>query len=304
MKDVDGILIIDKPAGMTSHDVVSRVRRILKTRRVGHTGTLDPFATGVLVMMVGKATRLARFLDKDTKEYEADVQFGYETDTGDVTGMRKSDGGDSVEDVAAKLDEVDWEATLEHFKGEIIQTPPMFSAKKIEGKRLYELARRGEEVERRPVPVQIHELRILPDQPDTPLSTRRIGVVCSAGTYIRTLAEDIGKHIGIGAHLVDLRRTAAGKFDISQSISLDALDSLSDPAAKLLPLDLAVAHLSEFLLAEDRITKTKGGLSTRVDVTHLKDGEYVRMTGNGVGLVAIGVYDGQERSLQPKVVLI
>src|SRR5678809_216232 len=123
---MDGILIIDKPAGLTSHDVVARVRRKLKTKRVGHTGTLDPFATGVMVILVGKATRLAQFLDKDTKEYIADVQFGFETDTGDVTGMRNAECGMRNEEVAAKLVSTDWEQVLSQFRGEILQMPPMY----------------------------------------------------------------------------------------------------------------------------------------------------------------------------------
>src|SRR5687767_11270691 len=131
---MDGLLIIDKPEGITSHDVVARVRRILKTKRVGHTGTLDPFATGVMVILVGKATRLAQFLDKDEKEYEADVRFGFETDTGDLTGSPKSESPKSVS--AAEIERV-----LPQFRGEIMQTPPMYSAKKVDGEKLYELAR-------------------------------------------------------------------------------------------------------------------------------------------------------------------
>jgi len=142
---IDGILIIDKPEGLTSHDVVARLRRILKTRRIGHTGTLDPFATGVLVMLVGKATRIAQFLDKDKKEYEAIVRFGFETDTGDRTGKRKAEGeGRKAEEL--KIDEI--ENVLPDFRGEIEQTPPMYSAKKVGGEKLYELARKGIEITR------------------------------------------------------------------------------------------------------------------------------------------------------------
>ena len=153
---MDGILIIDKPDGITSHDVVARVRRILKTKRVGHTGTLDPFATGVMVVLVGRATRLAQFLDKDEKEYEATVRFGFETDTGDRTGIPKSQVSGpkplKVEDV---------ETVLDDFRGEIEQMPPMYSAKKIDGKRLYESARKGLDVERKSVNVTIFQLDII-----------------------------------------------------------------------------------------------------------------------------------------------
>ena len=153
---MDGILIIDKPAGITSHDVVARCRRILKTKRIGHTGTLDPFATGVMVILVGKATRLAQFLDKDAKEYEAIVRFGFETDTGDRTGELRITNYE-LRDVS--IEEI--ENVLKDFRGEIEQTPPMYSAKKVEGKKLYELARKGIEIERKPVKVTIYELELI-----------------------------------------------------------------------------------------------------------------------------------------------
>src|SRR5215203_3541312 len=153
---MNGILIIDKPENFTSHDVVGKLRKILRTKRIGHTGTLDPFATGVLVILVGKATRLAQFLDKDVKEYEAIVRFGFETDTGDRTGELRITNYElrdvSVEDV---------ERVLPDFRGEIEQIPPMYSAKKVEGKKLYELARKGVEIERNPVKVKIYELEII-----------------------------------------------------------------------------------------------------------------------------------------------
>src|SRR5688572_11936186 len=132
---MNGILIIDKPAGLTSHDVVARVRRVLGTKRIGHTGTLDPFATGVLVLLVGNATRLAQFVDKDEKEYEAVIQFGFKTDTGDMTGLRIADCGLQIEEIGQALDEANWDEILDRFTGEIVQTPPMYSAKKIEGKK-------------------------------------------------------------------------------------------------------------------------------------------------------------------------
>lgn len=316
---MDGILIIDKPEGLTSHDVVARVRRTLGTKRVGHTGTLDPFATGVMVILVGKATRLAQFLDKDKKEYVANVQFGFETDTGDVTGTRKAEGG-RQEEIAEKLKFVTWDDVLAKFRGEVMQIPPMYSAKKMEGKKLYELARQGIDVEREPIKVVIHELELLPQKNSAPYkggvsaasadgvvlsqevnSAIRIRVVCSAGTYIRTLAEDIGREIGVGAHLTNLRRTAAGQFDLSGSISLEDLKS-STP--ELLPIGLAVSHLAEFQLNEDRVEKTKSGLASRVDEERFAQGEHVRMTSGGEDLIAIGIYDSEEKVIRPKVVLI
>jgi tRNA pseudouridine55 synthase len=299
---VDGILIIDKDAGMTSHDVVSRVRRILGTRRVGHTGTLDPFATGVMVLVIGKATRLARFLDKDFKEYVADVQFGFETDTGDVTGMRNAERGMRNEDVLSRLADTDWESVFSKFRGEIMQTPPMYSAKKIDGKKLYEHARKGEVVERKPVSVTIRQLEIVPDEFRIPHSAIRIRVVCSAGTYIRTLAEDIGREIGVGAHLTALRRTAAGKFDLGGVITLEDLANLAEPSSRLLPVEDSVSHLPEFKLREDRIEPTQNGLATRVE-EFLEDGEHVRMTNGDGKLIAVGVFDAAEKTIRPKIVL-
>ncbi len=302
---MDGILVIDKPAGITSHDVVARVRRILKIKRVGHTGTLDPFATGVMVILVGKATRLAQFLDKDVKEYEAVVKFGSETDTGDRTGVRIAECGSRIEDVSAFLNMVTWAEILSEFRGDIEQVPPMYSAKKIEGEKLYELARKGVEVERKPSRVTIYELDI-PDaqQIHTPQPALRIRVVCSAGTYIRTLAVDIGRKLGLGAYLDELRRTRAGRFDLSRAVSLDELDARSDPASLLIPMQEAVAHLPEVILSDERIERTRNGLSSRYPVADLPDGQPVRMTGGDGSLIAIGVYNETEKTVRPKVVLV
>jgi len=217
---MDGLLIIDKPSGITSHDVVARVRRILKTRRVGHTGTLDPFATGVMVILVGRATRLAQFLDKDEKEYEALISFGLETDTGDRTGVRSAECGLRSEEIGELIANANWPELFSEFLGEIEQVPPMYSAKKIAGKKLYEHARKGVEVERQPITVNIREINVINNASPTPRSALRIRVVCSAGTYIRTLAEDIGKKLGTRAHLAELRRTRAGRFGIDQGITL------------------------------------------------------------------------------------
>jgi tRNA pseudouridine55 synthase len=293
---VDGLLVIDKPAGITSHDVVHRVRRILGTRRVGHTGTLDPFATGVMVILVGRATRLAQFIDKDEKKYDATVRFGFETDTGDATGSSKFQVPSSK---SVSLDEVT--AVLPRFMGEIEQMPPMYSAKKVGGKKLYESARKGIEVERKLQRVTIRELRV---EQALPPSDLEMTVVCSAGTYIRVLAEDIGRAIGVGAHLAELRRTRSGRFDLSQAFTLDTLAGLDDPAAALLPMERAVEHLPEFVLPEDRIAKTKNGMSTRVDAATFADSEKVRVTTPEGELVAIGVYSTEDGSVKPNVVLV
>ncbi len=302
---MNGILIIDKPAGITSHDVVSKVRRILKTKRVGHTGTLDPFATGVMVILVGQATRLAQFLDKDIKEYEAVVRFGFETDTGDRTGSPKSkvQGPKSV-----NIEQV--EGVLESFRGEIEQVPPMYSAKKVDGKKLYELARKGETIVRKPLKVTIHRLELIPPAPATydesifERNTLGIQVSCSAGTYIRTLAEDIGRKLGTGAHLTELRRTAAGRFSISQAVTLEELGEMVDPASRIIPMEEAVSHLAKFDLNPDRAAKTKNGLSTRVFDVSFGDDEAVQMFDDTKTLIAIGFYNAAENVVQPKVVLV
>lgn len=293
---MDGLLIIDKPAGITSHDVVARVRRILKTRRVGHTGTLDPFATGVMVVLVGKATRLAQFLDKDEKEYVATVRFGFETDTGDRTGNFRSQISNgrtvSIEDL---------EAVLPRFTGEIEQVPPMYSAKKIDGRKLYEHARKGEILARASIAVTIPQLQVTQQIDDASIELR---VVCSAGTYIRTLAEDIGRAIGVGAHLSELRRTRAGRFDVSQSVTLDELGEIDEPASRLMPLNAAVSHLAAFALDEERAARTKDGLSTQVAGAVFDDGQAVRMVTEAGELIAIGIYNAAENAVRPKVVLV
>lgn len=297
---MDGILVIDKPEGLTSHDVVARVRRIFGTRRVGHTGTLDPFATGVLVVLVGNATRLARFLDKDVKEYVAEVQFGAETDTGDKTGTLRTEPRSSAE-IAKALRSIDWKSLLGEFRGELLQTPPMYSAKKVDGRRLYEMAREGKEVERQPVPVTIYELEMI-DESNIGDGRVVLRVACSAGTYIRTLAEDIGRRVGLGAHLVTLRRTAAGKFDLQQSFTLEQLKGPS-PHLMLLPSDFAISHLPEFVLPLDRLEPTRSGLATTAHDTRYQSGDFVRMTHEG-HVIAVGIVDAEQKYVKPKIVLV
>jgi tRNA pseudouridine55 synthase len=276
--------------------VVARVRRALKTKRVGHTGTLDPFATGVLVLLIGKATRLAQFLDKDEKEYEAVIQFGYETDTGDKTGTPKTENP-----IPRPIDITELKKVLPKFIGEIEQIPPMYSAKKQAGKKLYELARQGKEVERKPVKVTIKDLELLDeDAVYTPRSALRFRVICSAGTYIRTLAEDICRRVGVGAHLTELRRTRAGKFTLADRLSLDELDALT---VKLLPIEDAVTHLPRFVLDEDRIEKTRNGMTTRTTDISYAANEFVQMIDANGKLIAIGVNDSEECQIRPRTVL-
>lgn len=298
---MDGILIIDKPAGITSHDVVARCRRILGTKKIGHTGTLDPFATGLIVILVGKATRLAQFLDKDSKEYEAVLTFGYETDTGDLTGSPRIDDPKTVPAPRGEIG-----AAIRSLTGEIMQTPPMYSAKKVDGKKLYELARRGIEIERAPVPVTISELEIVADSTLSE-SELRIRVVCSAGTYIRTLAEDLARLAGSSAHLRSLRRTAAGSFSIGQALTLEALaEAVGDGRVEdhLIPMNRAGDRLRAMTLAPDRVVKTQNGLSTRVFDAGFAEGENVRMIDQSGELVAIGTFLADENAVRPKIVLV
>lgn len=210
---MQGFLLIDKPAGITSHDVIDRLRRITKIRRIGHAGTLDPFATGLLIVGIGAATkRLAEMTGRD-KEYRATAILGATSTTQDLTGTISPAIGTGM----PALDAV--QTAIERFKGKIEQVPPMFSAKKIGGKKLYELARQGKEVARKPVAITIHELEITAYDPPS-LSFR---VRCSSGTYVRTLAHDIGTALGTGAYLETLRRTAIGEYSVDAALTLDGL---------------------------------------------------------------------------------
>jgi tRNA pseudouridine55 synthase len=294
---MDGVLIIDKPAGITSHDVVNRVRRILKTKRVGHAGTLDPFATGVLVLLIGKATRLARFVDKAVKEYVAEIRFGFATDTGDLTGTSLG------EEVGTEISTEDIHHAVAGFRGEIEQTPPMYSAKKVDGKKLYQLARKGETVERKSFVANIYELDILNTDLESGEKKVTIRVVCSAGTYVRTLGEDIGKALNTPAHLTALRRTAAGRFVIENAIPLAELENAADPVVHLRPMETLVAELPKVELMGERAIATMSGMSTRVDRPDLRDKAVISMFSPDGHLVAIGAYDSGEGRIQPKIVL-
>ena len=303
---MNGILIIDKPEGITSHDVVAKCRRILRTKKIGHTGTLDPFATGVVVILVGKATRLAQFLDKDVKEYDATVQFGFETDTGDRTGVRKEgEKGRKGEGENFSVEEI--EAVLRDFRGEIMQTPPMYSAKKVDGKKLYELARKGIEIERKPVKINIYELELSePPAVAGGLNEAKIRVSCSAGTYIRVLGEDIGRKLGIGAHLAELRRIRAGKFTLETALTLEELEQkVADGELEnhIVSMSEAISHLKEIKLTPDEIAKIKNGIKLQRELNQTKTGDFLRLT-DSENLLAIGFYDEAEKIIQPKHVLV
>lgn len=236
--ELDGVLVVDKPAGPTSHDLVDRVRRELGTRRVGHTGTLDPFATGVLPMCVGRATRLARFLSGGQKEYLATVRLGFATTTDDLTGEPLG----PIVTFEGTKDQVS--AALGSLVGSFDQVPPAFSARHVAGRRLYELARRGEAAPRMATQVTVHSLELV----SSAAGTLEVLVRCSPGTYVRALARDLGERLGTGAHLTALRRTRSGAFDLSQAVSGDGL---SGAARMLVPMSALLSELPAVRVDEE-----------------------------------------------------
>lgn len=239
-----GIAVIDKDAGWTSHDVVARSRGLLGTRKVGHAGTLDPDATGVLVLGVGRATRLLRYCQLLGKSYEAEIRFGEATSTLDAAGevTARADMSITPSEVAAATG---------GFLGDILQVPPMVSAIKIDGQRLHQLARAGIEVERPPRPVRVTRFDTTPTE--DPLVYRAL-VECSSGTYVRSLAADLGEALGGHAHLRSLRRTAVGGFTLDTAVGLDELDP-----TRLRPVGDAVAHLDRLDITEDRVAQVAVG---------------------------------------------
>ncbi len=247
---MDGVIVIDKPEGWTSHDVVAKARGILKTRHVGHLGTLDPIATGVLPLIVDRATRLARYYTRSDKVYEGVVRCGWSTDTYDRAGQPTS-AKTPVFSSAADVDRA-----LDRFRGEFRQTPPPVSAKNVSGRRAYDLAREGAPVELDPVCVEVFELALLGvEGPDI-----RLRVHCSGGTYVRSIAHDLGVALGCGAHLLELRRTASGEFHIGQALAIPQLQEMAAgerlaeafvPAAQMLP-DLPSVLVDDAVAAQIR----------------------------------------------------
>jgi tRNA pseudouridine55 synthase len=304
---MDGVLVIDKPSGMTSHDVVARTRHILHERRVGHTGTLDPFATGVLVILLGKATRLAQFLSGVDKEYDAIVRLGYATDTGDRTGTPIP----GPPEKPGNFTEEEIEAALQSLRGDIDQVPPMYSAKKVEGRKLYELARRGESVERKPVRVCIYDFAAI--RPEGQLIKDNLDgtfdfharVSCSSGTYVRTLAEEFGKRLYVGAHLAELRRTRVGDLEITQAITLDQLKlhfAEQSLGSIVLPLNAALSRLPLVHLNAEDVRRANHGRDVTVPEADWADGENVKMCDADEELIAVGQYDANAKRLHPRVV--
>jgi tRNA pseudouridine55 synthase len=279
---LNGIIVVDKSEGWTSHDVVNRMRRLANTRKVGHLGTLDPIATGVLPLVIGRATRLAQFYTRRDKVYEAMIRFGSATDTYDRAGVVTSRGP------VPALDAEMIEPYLERFRGKFAQTPPPVSAKKVAGKPAYELARKNVTVELAPVEVQVYELKLLRIEGDD----IRVRAFCSAGTYLRAIAHELGAALGCGAHLYQLRRTEAGDFSIEAARTLEQLGELTEaarledaliPAAQLLP-----EFPSEFV---DEITEShiRQGRDFSVSPFRIRKGaHYVKAISSAGELVAIG----------------
>jgi len=275
MSEFSGILVIDKPGGITSHSVVSRARRILGMRRIGHTGTLDPMATGVLPILTGRATRASDYIINDSKSYTAGMKFGVETDTQDVTGR-------VVRAEAPSFGYNDLMAALEVFKGDIVQVPPMYSAIKREGQPLYKLARQGIEVDRPPRDITIYRIELLSF--DSLSYEAVIHVGCSKGVYIRTLIAEIGRRLGCGAAMSGLRRTRTGPFSIENAITLETLETLAESgrlAEAMIPVDkLFDSHAAVTLSAADAVRLKNGAAIRRQSVNgkvrvYDPDGEFL-----------------------------
>ena len=291
---MDGILVIDKPRGMTSHDVVAAARRLLKERRIGHTGTLDPLATGVLPLACGRATRLVRFLSASDKDYEATIRFGVTTDTYDIAGTETSRS-----DQQPQRSEVD--AAIERLRGSYDQMPPAYSAKKVGGRRAYELARDDEPVELRAVPVTVSRAEIRRFTGDRV----SVSLTCSAGFYVRSFAHTLGQLVGTGACLEELRRTRSGDFGLEGAASLDALQDDPDQAAGwLLPLDGLLPSLPSVRLTDEGRIRVSHGREIRADgLTGSRDA-WVRLLDESGHLVALAQPGDGPGSLHPAVVLI
>ena len=275
----EGILNIDKPTGMTSHDVVNRVRRATGTRRVGHAGTLDPLATGVLLVCVGRATRLVEYLVGQQKVYEAIVRLGQTTDTYDADG-------EVVQERPLSFTPPNLENALNQFRGEIEQIPPMYSAIKQNGQPLYKLARQGKEVERKTRHVTIYDLAVV--NWEAPNLTLR--VTCSSGTYIRSLAHDLGEVLGCGGHITMLRRTAIGDFAAETAVSLADLTTENLPT-HLLPTETAVAHMPRLDLSEAEAIDLLDGKRIVRQTAHQPD-TFVRVYNADAQFIGIAVATG------------
>lgn len=275
---MNGIVIIDKPAGWTSQDVTARLRRVFGTRRIGHGGTLDPMATGVLPVFVGRATRGVEFFEHAEKTYETELLLGVVTDTEDTTGTVLT-----RREVSVTQEQLD--GTLERFRGEIMQIPPMYSALKVNGQKLCDLARKGRQVERQPRPVTIHELTLLSREGDT----LRLRVRCSKGTYIRTLCADIGEALGCGGCMQALRRTQAGEYTIAEAVPLQQLLEAAEPETYLRDVDTMFRGYPAVKLTVNQEKRCRNGNAFSVS---LPGGTYRAYSQSGEFLMLAKVEDG------------
>ena len=275
---MNGIVIIDKPQEWTSQDVTARLRRVFNTRRIGHGGTLDPMATGVLPVFVGRATRGVEFFEHAEKTYETVLRLGLTTNTEDVWGK-------TLEERPVSLEREAVEAALEHFRGEIMQVPPMYSALKVNGQKLCDLARRGKEVERQPRPITIHELTLL----EMGENTLRLRVRCSKGTYIRTLCKDIGQALGCGGCMQQLRRVTAGEYTIEEAVPLQQLLDAQDPEKYLRGVDTMFRNHPEVTLTANQEKRCRNGNSFSVAMA---DGLYRAYSQSGEFLMLAKVESG------------
>ncbi len=276
---ISGVLVIDKPTGMTSHDVVNVVRRGTGIRRVGHTGTLDPRASGVLVILVGPAVRLSEYISASDKRYQAIIRMGTATDTYDA------EGAFTREEVTVDVTEEQFEAELKKFEGEVEQTPPAYSAVKVNGRKAYEMARKGEEVELEPRIIQVHHLEVL--EWATPEVV--VDVHCSSGTYIRSLANDLGEVLGCGAYLVGLRRTKNGRFSLRDSTPLRKLQEsfeMGDWYKHLIPAAESLSDWPSVVLDADDVETIRHGQRVKVEADH-PEAEMVRGISEADELVAL-----------------
>ena len=275
---MNGIVIVDKPQGWTSQDVTARLRRVFNTRRIGHGGTLDPMATGVLPVFVGRATRGVEFFEHAEKTYETVLRLGITTDTEDITGTVLSERDAFV--TGEML-----EAVLPRFRGEILQVPPMYSALKVNGQKLYDLARKGKEVERQPRPITIHELTLL----GMDAEGIRLRVRCSKGTYIRTLCKDIGEALGCGGCMAALRRVQAGEYTSAEAVPLQTLLETEDPEQFLRPVDSMFRNYPAVTLTPKQETRCRNGNSFSVA---MENGTYRAYGQNGEFLMLAKTEDG------------
>ena len=275
---MNGIVIVDKPQNWTSQDVTARLRRVFQTRRIGHGGTLDPMATGVLPVFVGRGTRGVEFFEHAEKTYETVLKLGITTDTEDIWGSVLTQSPVSVTEEQV-------EAVLSRFRGEIMQVPPMYSALKVNGQKLCDLARKGQQVQRQPRPITIHQLNLLEQGEDT----LRLQVRCSKGTYIRTLCKDIGEALGCGGCMQQLRRTSAGEYTIEEAVPLEALLESENPEQFLRPVDSMFRSYPSLKLTANQEKRCRNGNPFSLSVP---DGTYRAYSESGEFLMLGKVESG------------